>query len=89
MDKVYAVYHNWEEGYYKAKFWKQQIICAFDSLEKAEEFKAKYEIKYGTGSQKWFRKGVLTIEEIPMTYDESTFWWINDSKDPQMFFEKR
>ena len=46
MDKVYAVYHWWEETYYNATQWKKELICVFDSLEKAEEFKEKYGLPY-------------------------------------------
>ena len=34
-NKVYAVYHCWEVDYYNATQWKEELICVFDTLEKA------------------------------------------------------
>ena len=39
----YAVYHCWEKDHYNAQVWVNDLLCVFDSLEKAEEFKKKYE----------------------------------------------
>ena len=44
-DKVYAVYHCWEVDYYNATRWEEELICVFDTLEEAKQFKSKYENK--------------------------------------------
>ena len=80
MSKVYAVYHCWEVDYYNATQWKQELICVFDTLKKAKDFKAKYEIKYDPKEVVWNKKGVITIEEMPTTYDETKFWWLPKKK---------
>lgn len=79
-NKVYAVYHCWEVDYYNATQWKEELICVFDTLKKAKEFKAKYEIKYDPKEVVWNKKGVITIEEMPTTYDETKFWWLEKKK---------
>lgn len=57
MDKFYyAVYHCWEVDYYNATQWKEELICVFDTLKKAKEFKAKYEIKYDPDKVVWNKK---------------------------------
>lgn len=80
MDKVYAVYHCWEVDYYNATQWKQELICVFDTLKKAKEIQAKYEIKYDPKEVVWNKKGVIIIEEMPTTYDETKFWWLPKKK---------
>lgn len=75
MDKVYAVYHWWEETYYNATQWKKELICVFDSLEKAEEFKEKYGLPYD--NTPWaLQEGQIEIKELPTTYDETKFKWL-------------
>ena len=64
-DKVYAVYHCWEVDYYNATRWEEELICVFDTLEKAVV---------------WYKDGVLKIVEMPTTYDETKFWWLKGRK---------
>lgn len=75
-DKVYAVYHCWEVDYYNATRWEEELICVFDTLEKAKQFKSKYENKYDPDKVVWYKDGVLKIVEMPTTYDETKFWWL-------------
>jgi hypothetical protein len=79
-NKVYAVYHCREVDYYNATQWKEELICVFDTLEKAKAFKAKYEIKYDPNKVVWYKKGVISIVEMPTTYDETKFWWLEKPK---------
>lgn len=75
MDKFYyAVYHCWEKDHYNAQVWVNDLLCVFDSLEKAEEFKKKYEKP--TDSYGWSKRGRIAIKALPATYDETTFWWL-------------
>lgn len=75
MDKFYyAVYHCWEKDHYNTQVWVNDLICVFDSLEQAEEFKKKYEKP--TDSYGWYKRGRIAIEKLPATYDETTFWWL-------------
>lgn len=79
MGKVYAVYHCWSEFYYNAIDWKEELICCFDSLEKAEEFKAKYSLPYDESP--WaLQKGQIKIKELPTSYDEKKLWWLEKPK---------
>lgn len=80
MSKVYAVYHCWEVDYYNTTKWEEQLICVFDTLEKAKAFQAKYEIKYDPDKVVWYKKGVISIVEMPTTYDEKDFWWLEKPK---------
>ena len=60
MDKFYyAVYHCWEKDYYNTQVWVNDLICVFDSLEKAEEFQKKYEKP--TDSYGWYKRGRIAI----------------------------
>ena len=79
-DKVYAVYHCWEVDYYNATRWEEELICVFDTLEKAKQFKSKYENKYDPDKVVWYKDGVLKIVEMPTTYDETKFWWLKGRK---------
>lgn len=82
MNKVYAVYHWWEETYYNATQWKKELICVFDSLEKAEEFKEKYGLPYD--NTPWaLQEGQIEIKELPTTYDETKFKWLRKPESTQ------
>lgn len=82
MNKVYAVYHNWEETYYNTTQWKKELICVFDSLEKAEEFKEKYGLPYD--NTPWaLQEGQIEIKELPTTYDETKFKWLRKPESTQ------
>ena len=76
MSKVYAVYHCYEEEFFDGEMSveKEDLICCFDSREKAEEFKKKYECPHLT--HKFCGVGNLEIREFPTTYNEKDFWWI-------------
>lgn len=79
MDKFYyAVYHCWKKDHYNAQVWVNDLLCVFDSLEKAEEFKKKYEKP--TDDHGWYKKGIIAIEKMPATYDETKFWWLKEPK---------
>jgi hypothetical protein len=79
MSKVYAVYHCWSEFYYNTISWEEELICCFDSLEKAEEFKAKYSLPYDKSP--WaLQKGQIKIKELPTSYDEKKLWWLEKPK---------
>ena len=82
MKKVYAVYHWWEETYYNASQWKSELICCFDNLKEAEEFKKKYSLPYD--NTPWaLQEGQIEIKELPTTYDESKFKWLRKPKEPK------
>lgn len=82
MNKIYAVYHWWEETYYNATQWKKELICVFDSLEKAEEFKEKYGLPYD--NTPWaLQEGQIEIKELPTTYDETKFKWLRKPEPTQ------
>lgn len=79
MSKVYAVYHCWSEFYYNTISWEEELICCFDSLDKAEEFKAKYSLPYDESP--WaLQKGQIKIKELPTSYDEKKLWWLEKPK---------
>jgi hypothetical protein len=75
MNKVYAVYHCWSETYYNTIRWESELICCFDNLKEAEEFKKKYSLPYD--NTPWaLQEGQLVIKELPTTYDETKFKWL-------------
>lgn len=78
MTKVFGVFHKFDvDGGFGDAITKEELICAFDSFEKAEEFKKKYEDPHVYDSPYAdLECGELVIEELPTTYDESKFWWI-------------
>lgn len=73
-DFYYAVYHCWEKDHYNAQVWVNDLLCVFDSLEKAEEFKKRYEKP--TDVCGWYKKGIIAIKKLPATYDVNKFWWL-------------
>lgn len=80
MNKFYyAVYHCWEKDYYNAQEWVKDLLCVFDSLEKAKEFQKRYENP--TDDHGWYHKGIIAIEKLPATYDETKFWWLPKKKE--------
>lgn len=64
MEKIYGVYHCYDD--FDTCNPREDLICVFDSLEKAEQFKQKYSCK----------KSDLCIEELPTTFNEEYFWWL-------------
>lgn len=81
MNKIFGVFHKYDcPGALKA-IPQKEIICIFDSLEKAEEFKKKYEDPHIYCVYAETMCGELVIEEIPTSYDESKFWWIGYEDD--------
>lgn len=79
MSKVYAVYHYYydrDAERYGEFPCKEDLICCFTSLKKAEEFKKKYECPPHE-TYEGDDRGVLAIEELPTTYDEKCFWWLD------------
>lgn len=82
MTKVFGVFHKFDvDGGFGDAITKEELICAFDSFEKAEEFKKKYEdphvyeCPYAD-----LECGELIVRELPTSYDESGFWWIRSDQ---------
>lgn len=76
--RIFGVFHKYDtDGGFGDAIPQKDLICIFDSLEKAEEFKKKYEDPHVYDHPYAdLECGELVIEELPTTYDESTFWWI-------------
>lgn len=76
--RIFGVFHKYDtDGGFGDAITQKDLICIFDSLEKAEEFKKKYENPHVYDSPYAdLECGELVIEELPTTYDESRFWWI-------------
>lgn len=76
--RIFGVFHKYDtDGGFGDAISQKDLICIFDSLEKAEEFKKKYEDPHIFESPyDDLECGELVIEELPTTYDESKFWWI-------------
>lgn len=80
-NKIFGVFHKYDiPGALKA-IPQKELICIFETLEKAEEFKKKYEDPHVYCIQAETMCGELVIEEIPTSYDESKFWWIGYEDD--------
>ena len=77
MDKMYGVFHIYDEdGGFGDAIRQEQLICIFDSEEKAIAFKEKYENPHDYAMPYDFLYcGELEVRELPTTYDEKDFWW--------------
>lgn len=75
---IFGVFHKYDtDGGFGDAIPQKELICIFETLEKAEEFKKKYEDPHVYDRPyAELECGELVIEELPTTYDESTFWWI-------------
>lgn len=75
---VFGVFHKYDtDGGFGDAISQKDLICIFDSLEKAEEFKKKFENPHVYACPYAdLECGELIIEELPTSYDESKFWWI-------------
>lgn len=86
--RIFGVFHKYDtDGGFGDAISQKDLICIFDSLEKAEEFKKKYEDPHIFESPyDDLECGELVIEELPTTYDESKFWWRRcDARDEEDF----
>ena len=78
MIKVFGVFHKFDvDGGFGDAITEEELICTFDTLEKAEEFKKKYEDPHiYECPYDDLECGELIVRELPSSYDESGFWWI-------------
>lgn len=86
MNKVYGVFHCWDEdGGFGDAICKKDLICIFDSEEKANAFKEKYDNPHDYAMPyDILYCGELQVEELPTTYNEKDFWWwINETEEEE------
>lgn len=78
MIKVFGVFHKFDvDGGFGDAITEEELICTFEDLEKAEEFKKKYENPHVYDRPYADLKcGELIVRELPTTYDETEFWWV-------------
>ena len=78
MKKVYAIVHAYteEEGDYCESFYREDTLCLFETLEKAESFANKYSNNhtYSKGNE----CGDLYVIEIPLyeENDDPKYEWV-------------
>lgn len=85
---IFGVFHKYDtDGGFGDAIPQKELICIFETLEKAEEFKKKYEDPHVYDRPyAELECGELVIEELPTSYDESKFWWIGvDERDEEDF----
>lgn len=84
MNKVYGVFHLYDEdGGFGDAIREKELICIFDSEEKANAFKEKYQNPHGYSKPyDMLYCGELEVRELPTTYDETEFWW-RDNEDTE------
>ena len=79
MNKVYGVFHIYDtDSGFGDAIGQKDLICIFDSVEKAEEFKKKYEQPHIYCLYADLECGELVVEELPTTYNTDDFWWWYD-----------
>ena len=85
MNKVYGVFHLYDEdGGFGDAIRQKELICIFDSEEKANAFKEKYQNphEYSEPYDKLYC-GELQVEELPTTYNETDFWWLDNETEEE------
>ena len=84
MNKVYGVFHRYDEdGGFGDAIPQKDLICIFDSEEKANAFKEKYQNPHEYSEPyDMLYCGELEVRELPTTYDETEFWW-RDNEDTE------
>ena len=84
MNKVYGVFHLYDEdGGFGDAIRQKELICIFDSEEKANAFKEKYQNPHEYSKPyDMLYCGELRVEELPTTYNEQDFWW-RDNEDTE------
>lgn len=80
--RIFGVFHKFDvDGGFGDAITEEELICTFDSFEKAEEFKKKYEDPHiYECPYDDLECGELIVRELPTSYDESGFWWIRSDQ---------
>lgn len=85
MNKVYGVFHLYDEdGGFGDAIRQKDLICIFDSKEKANAFKEKYQNPHEYSEPyDMLYCGELEVRELPTTYDETEFWWRDNETEEE------
>lgn len=85
MNKVYGVFHLYDEdGGFGDAIRQKELICIFDSKEKANAFKEKYQNPHEYSEPyDMLYCGELQVEELPTTYNEKDFWWRDNETEEE------
>jgi hypothetical protein len=78
--KTFGVFHIFDvDGGFGDAIPKKELICTFNSEEKAKDFIKKYENPhvYDIPYQA-LECGKLELRELPTTYNEKDFWWLSE-----------